>query len=188
MKPVKKKITVKVKPKPKPKLKPKRVKKEVNKGGRPTVYNSSYNRQAYKLCLLGYTNKEIADFFGINEDTIYDWKHKYPKFSESIREGRENADSNVAESLYKRALGYTHKEDKIFQYEGKPVVVKTIKHYPPDTEAAKHWLNNRQKDKWRNKVDTEHSGEIKTNIIGQIPIVIATKEQQEKLDKEANNE
>jgi hypothetical protein len=31
--------------------------------GRPTKYKEEYNEQAYKLCLLGATDKELADFF-----------------------------------------------------------------------------------------------------------------------------
>jgi hypothetical protein len=32
------------------------------------------------------------------------------------------------------------------------------KYYPPDTTAAIFWLKNRQKDKWRDKVDHELTG------------------------------
>lgn len=33
-----------------------------------------------------------------------------------------------------------------------------LKYYPPDTTAAIFWLKNRQKDKWRDKVDHELTG------------------------------
>ncbi len=55
--------------------------------------------------------------------------------------------------------GYEHSEDKIFQYEGKPVIVPTTKRYPPDTQAASLWLRNRQPAKWRDKQEIEQSGE-----------------------------
>lgn len=35
----------------------------MSKGGRPTKYKEEYTDQAYKLCLLGATDKEMADFF-----------------------------------------------------------------------------------------------------------------------------
>ena len=35
-----------------------------------------------------------------------------------------------------------------------------VEHYPPDTGAAMAWLKNRQKGKWRDKQDIEHSGEV----------------------------
>ena len=46
---------------------------EQNKQGRPTKYEEEYNEQAYKLCLLGATDKEIGDFFNVDERTINNW-------------------------------------------------------------------------------------------------------------------
>ncbi len=43
-------------------------------------------------------------------------------------------------------------------HEGKPVIVPTVKHYPPDTTACIFWLKNRQRDRWRDKQDHEHTG------------------------------
>jgi hypothetical protein len=118
------------------------------KNGAPTKYNPSYDEQVRKLCLLGSIDREIADFFNVTETTINNWKIEHPSFFEAIKEGREKADTTVADSLYKRANGYEHPEDQIFQFQGSPVVVPTIKHYPPDSTAAIFWLKNRSK-KWR---------------------------------------
>ncbi|MCV5625819.1 hypothetical protein OFN31_29725, partial [Escherichia coli] len=48
-------------------------------------YQEAYAEQARKLCLLGYTDAELADFFEVSESTINKWKLDYPKFSESIK-------------------------------------------------------------------------------------------------------
>ena len=40
-------------------------------------------------------------------------------------------------------MGYEHPEDKIFLHEGKPVIVPTVKHYPPDTTACIFWMKTR---------------------------------------------
>lgn len=125
--------------------------------GRPTKYKEEYNEQAYKLCLLGATDEDMADFFEIDERTINRWKHEYPDFCQSIKKGKDSADAKVAESLYNRALGYQHDEDKIFNHQGAPLVVKTVKHYPPDTTAAIFWLKNRQPKHWRDKQEVDHS-------------------------------
>ena len=127
-------------------------------GGRPTKYEDDYPEKAYKLCLLGATDKQLADFFEVNEDTVNQWKLDHPEFSESLRDGKYNADAVIAQSLYHRAKGYEHPEDKIFNDEGVAMVVPTIKHYPPDTTACIFWLKNRQKDKWRDKTETELMG------------------------------
>jgi hypothetical protein len=129
--------------------------KQKHPGGRPTKYKEQYAEQARKLCLLGYTDKQLADFFEVHESTIHQWKLDYPKFSESINAGKDIADAEIAVSLYERAKGYSHKEDKIFNHNGVPLVVPTIKHYPPDTAAAFIWLKNRSG--WRDKQEVEHS-------------------------------
>lgn len=126
--------------------------------GRPSKYKVEYAEQAYKLCLLGATDKELAEFFKVEEKTINNWKDNVPEFLQSLKRGKEDADAIVASKLYHRAIGYEHPEDKIFNDNGTPLVVPTIKHYPPDTTAAIFWLKNRQSAKWRDKTDHEITG------------------------------
>ncbi|MBP2643952.1 MAG: terminase [Firmicutes bacterium] len=130
----------------------------VHPGGRPTKYKPEFNTQAYKLCLLGATDKQLADFFDVEEKTVNNWKDDYPEFLQSIKAGKDEADSVIAESLFHRAKGFSHPEDKIFNDDGTPLIVPTTKHYPPDTAACIFWLKNRQKAQWRDKVETELTG------------------------------
>ena len=53
--------------------------------GRPTKYKEEYNEQAYKLCLLGHTDAEMAEFFEVDVSTIHRWKIDYPEFCDSIK-------------------------------------------------------------------------------------------------------
>jgi hypothetical protein len=78
-------------------------------------------------------------------------KRKHPKFSESIKAGKEYADANVASRLYERAMGYSHPEVHVSNYQGEITLTPLVKHYPPDTNAASLWLRNRQPQKWRDK-------------------------------------
>jgi hypothetical protein len=126
--------------------------------GRPSSFREEFVGQTVKLCRLGATEKEIADFFGVDIATIGRWKHRHPKFRVSLKEGREQADANVADRLYSRALGYTHKAVKILQDKGIPIVVPYEHHYPPDTVACIFWLKNRRPDLWRDRVGLEHTG------------------------------
>lgn len=146
--------------KAKPNIKNRTPKTETEKpskhaGGRPTKFDSGMIEQVEKLCMLGATDKEIADFFDISESTLNEWKHTFPEFSESIKNGKIKADLNVADSLYKRAMGYEHDEDVIFNDKGTPLVVATRKHYPPDTTAMIFWLKNRRSQNWRDKQDLD---------------------------------
>lgn len=125
---------------------------------RPTKYKAEFAEQARKMCLLGATDKDLAGFFGVNELTINRWKKDHKEFCKSLKDGKDEADARVAERLFNRALGYSHPEDKIFNNNGEPMVVPTTKHYPPDTTACIFWLKNRQKERWRDKQETEMTG------------------------------
>jgi hypothetical protein len=128
-----------------------------NEGGRPTKYKPAYAKQAYKLCLLGATDKELSEFFEVNESTIRAWKKDIIEFSVSLKRGKETADAEVAEKLFKRATGYSHPDLDIKMHEGKAVITKLKKHYPPDTTAAIFWLKNRRIQNWRDKTEQEIS-------------------------------
>ena len=132
--------------------------------GRPTKYKPEYKEQVYKLCLLGATDADIANFFDISEATLNNWKIEHPDFLESIKNGKVHADATVAESLYKRANGYEHEDVDIKMYEGQIIKTKLIKHYPPDTTAGIFWLKNRRPKDWRDKQEIEHSGQIILNV------------------------
>lgn len=125
--------------------------------GRPTLYKPEYNEMARKYCLLGATDKQLADLFEVNEDSIHEWKIVYPKFSESIKDGKEIADAKVAASLFHRATGYSHDAVKIVAdvKTKKEHVVHYVENYPPETTACIFWLKNRQKEKWRDKTEVE---------------------------------
>ena len=135
---------------------------ENKKAGQPTKYKKEYVEQVYKLCLFNATDTEIADFFNIVESTLYLWKLKHKQFSESMRAGKIRADTDVAQSLYKRAMGSKCVQQRaikvkepIFNEEGKKigdnervVVVDLLVEEPPDTKAIEFWLRNRHPDTW----------------------------------------
>ncbi len=134
--------------------------------GRPSAYKPEYCEQAFKLCLLGATDKDLGDFFGVSEQTINAWKSSHSEFLESLKKGKAEADAKVAHSLYHRATGYSHDAVKIFAdvKTGAEQIVPYTEHYPPDTTAAIFWLKNRQRDKWRDKVEQELSGDVGLTI------------------------
>lgn len=151
--------------------------------GRPTKYKEEYNEVAYKLCLLGHTDKELADFFDISESTLNLWKLEYPEFSESVTRGKVIADAEVAKSFHKRAVGYKYDEvtfEKIGEKEEvedpeNDLLIKAVEYYKkkivtkevaPDPGAALNWLKNRQPAKWRDKQDHDINIKEVPSIIG----------------------
>lgn len=125
--------------------------------GRPIKYKKEYADLAHKFALLGLTDKQMAEFFGVSEKKFHDWKKEHPQFLQSITRGKEIADATVAKSLYQRALGYSHPEEKVFNNNGEILRAETVKHYPPDAQAASLWLRNRQPKIWRDKQEVEHT-------------------------------
>lgn len=130
-----------------------------SKRGRPSQFHERYIDEARKLGMLGATDAECAAFWGVSETTVNNWKHQHPEFLESLNAGKMAADANVADRLYQRAMGYSHKAVKIFMPANAPAPVYAdyVEHYPPDTAAGIFWLKNRRKADWRDKL--EHTGE-----------------------------
>lgn len=157
--------------------------------GRKSSYREEYANQALKLCLLGATDKELADFFSVSEQTLNKWKNDFPEFLESLKKGKNIADANVASKLYNRAIGYDYEEK---HYETKQpkkdvppesVEVKRIKkHMPADTTAAIFWLKNRQPEKWRDKKELDANVNLGDELEGlsdeQLQAIIDGKEEE----------
>ena len=134
---------------------------------------SKWNQVKEKLSLIecwardGLIDKQIANNLNISEDTFYEYKKKYPEFSEALKKGKEVVDYEVENALLKRAMGYDYEEETYesrFNKESgeyEEVLTKRVKkHVQPDTTAQIFWLKNRKPDVWRDKQQIEHSGEI----------------------------
>jgi hypothetical protein len=56
---------------------------------RPTPnYKPDFCPIAYKFCLLGATNEDLADLFEVSLASIGNWLAKYPEFKKAVQEGR----------------------------------------------------------------------------------------------------
>ena len=135
--------------------------------GRSTDYDPSMNDVARKLSLLGLIDEELAEFFGVTPQTIYNWYQQWPAFFEAVQEGKTIADANVAESLYKRATGEFVEVQKLVKdpTTGTSTVIKLKTFVPGDAGAALNWLKNRKADKWRDKQDVTLNGALNVQII-----------------------
>lgn len=128
---------------------------------RPSKFKPEFIEQAAKLCKLGATDRDLADFFQVTISTLNLWKTQYPEFSESLKLGKAAADERVEQSLYHRAIGYSHEATKILMTkDGDVYREEYIERYPPDPVSCIFWLKNRRPDLWRDKHDIEHSGKV----------------------------
>lgn len=131
--------------------------------GRPSKYREEFAEQATKLCKLGATDAELADFFEVDVRTIENWKTDQPGFLPALKAGKAVADIEVAEKLHSRATGYSWVEEqaikvKVGQNQERVEVVEVRREVPPDTTACIFWLKNRRRQHWRDKQDHELTG------------------------------
>lgn len=125
---------------------------------RPSKFKPEFIAQAEKLCKLGATDMELADFFDVEVRTLYRWKSENEQFCQALKAGKDEADDRVERSLYARANGYEHDEVEI-RVVGRAIVQTPIrKYYPPDTTAAIFWLKNRRAAEWREVKAVELTG------------------------------
>lgn len=128
-------------------------------GGRPSKLDELNLEQVRKLAVKGWTDKEIADFYDVSEQTVNNWKQRNPQFLESLNIGKDEADRKVERALFERATGYSHPDTHISNFQGQITETPLIKHYPPDPTSMIFWLKNRKRDDWkdRHQVDGEVS-------------------------------
>jgi hypothetical protein len=115
--------------------------------------------QAFKLALLGHTNRQMALFFEVSESLFDLWISTHPALKRRIKEGREKADAEVAQSLYRRAVGETVVVERAFQRpDGTVEKVSLTQQMPGDPGAALKWLGLRQRERW-----SEPAAEVNVN-------------------------
>jgi hypothetical protein len=118
-----------------------------------------------KLAFYGLTDKDLCVLLEIDEMTLNRWK-KDEEFMLALKGGKLEADNQVVRRLYERAMGYEHEDTYFSNYLGKVTATTYTKHYPPDPTALIFWLKNRQPDKFRDKQEIEHSGDMNLIING----------------------
>lgn len=153
--------------------------------GRPSSFRPEYVEQARKLCDLGATDMQLADFFEVSVVTLNAWKSQFPEFLKALKVGKEAPDQNVKRSLYQRALGYQRDAVKIFMPAGaeEPIYAPYREDVAPDTTACIFWLKNRRPDEWRDRQDhtlsSPDGGPVQTETTLNITFVHPTPEKDE---------
>lgn len=132
----------------------------------------------------GSTFKEACQACGVSESQFYEWKSKKPDFSDGVKkahkEGRAKIVPELERALYKRALGYEYTETKTETFpDGNDRVTVTRKQMPPDVGALVFALCNLAPGDWRNKVENQVSGDLRTTV----KVEVEDKETQKEIEK-----
>ena len=136
----------------------------VTKGYRDPAHRLEFLREARELGLAGATDFEVAAHFGVTSMTINQWKLADDDFRTALQIPKDIADGLVEASLYHKARGYTYRTEEIKVINDQVVRVPTTTHVPPDTTSMIFWLKNRQRDRWRDQQDVNHTGAIDVNV------------------------
>jgi hypothetical protein len=120
----------------------------------------------------GLTDEQIAENVGVTRSTLYAWKNRFKDISNALKKGKEIADIQVENALYKRAVGYrtTEVTQELKRNVGtgfyELVTTKKVeKDVPPDVTAQIYWLKNRRPDKWRDKQQIDIGKAEDTGVI-----------------------
>lgn len=109
----------------------------------------------------GLSEAQIAHNLNVHVNTFSRAK-RHKEYGEAICEalahGREVADIEVENALYKRATGYSYDEVKE-EYEVGILTKRTVtkKFIPPDTGAQIFWLKNRRPNTWRDRREVDNT-------------------------------
>lgn len=122
----------------------------------------------------GLSDEQIAHNMGIHPATLYKWMNEYGEIKEAIKKGKEVADFEVENAMYKAALGYETEEVKTYVEETangqKKRVEKTKKHVAPNVTAQIFWLKNRKPTAWRDRVEQQIDANVSTDKLTDILI------------------
>lgn len=107
-------------------------------GGRPPKFDydsPEFLKEIRNLGALGFTDQNVADYYGVDVKTISRNKERYEEFCLALKQGREMAVSSVTRSLFKSAT------------EG-------------NVTAQIFFLKNRAPDRFQDFVDQRISGQL----------------------------
>lgn len=118
----------------------------------------------------GMIEEDIAKKLGVAYSTFRKYRDEQEALSAALKRGKEVADVEVENALFKRAIGYKYdevtREAVTDPKTGKTIMVETkrvTKEVQPDVTAQIFWLKNRRPDKWRDKQEIGHSGSVDVN-------------------------
>jgi hypothetical protein len=126
-----------------------------NRGGtgRPSRYSCDLIPIVRLIAVGGTSDKEIADAIKISVETLRRWRRERIEFLNGTRVTNEQMAAAARRSLYRRAVGFAYKTEKVFANGFR---AKVTEYLPPDVNAAIKILQAYDtKDVWRDKKDVK---------------------------------
>lgn len=105
--------------------------------GRPSIYDPAYCEQAIAVLADGFSMTALAGEIGVARSTVYEWVEHHQDFSDAIKIGQA------------KAVLWWEKANRNLAITGEG-----------NATACIFGLKNRAADEWRDKIETQHSGEL----------------------------
>lgn len=156
--------------------------KPPGKPGRIGAFRPEMIHQVRWLTRLGATDRQIADFFQVDVSTIDNWKMHRMDFLAALKEGKQEADDKVQQTLFERAIGYEYDEESYTEGispkgETYSYTRNVKKRVLPDVTAIIFWLKNRRPAEWKDVHKIESTNTVNQNI--NLDLSGLTKQQQQ---------
>ncbi len=126
-----------------------------------------------KLARAGLTQEQTAEILGVTSKRFMAQCKRDRILGSVFNRGKAEADRLVAESLFRRALGYSYDEVTIessVDEEGCTTAKekRIKKHIPPDVNAQMAWLTNRDPQSWKSTVNIKDEGTKKILVVREL--------------------
>lgn len=128
-----------------------------------------------EFCENGLDDGELARAMEITDRTLRDWKKRFPEIPQAITRGRGGARVQIKNALFERAKGgyrtvkkpmkrrireYDETTGRCIREEEIIDLAEETIYIPPDTNAIKFWLTNRDPEHWQNRVELQGTGQL----------------------------
>ena len=140
-----------------------------NKRGRKNKYDTHVKPRLKDIenwCRDGKIDSELCKRLGVSLSKFQEYKKEFKELTDTLKRGKQEADYEVENSLYKRALGYENTETKRIKNESGKIIRTEIltKQMPADVTACIFWLKNRKSNEWRDKRDQDIQEDVKITV------------------------
>lgn len=127
-----------------------------------SLYSENIPERVHTMARLGLTILQMSQSIGVAKITLDKWLANKPEVRQAYDKGKEVFDHGVALAIQQRALGYEYEEIKHvdgIDVNGRPYqyTTRTTKWIPPDVNAGKFWLKNRDPEHWREEQGTNNT-------------------------------
>ena len=103
------------------------------------------------MAIGGASDREIADAIKISVETLRRWRRVRIDFLDATRATDNEMAEAARSSLFRRAIGFSYKIERVFVSQGQVIRVPTTERVPPDTTAALKILERLDPEQWKER-------------------------------------